>query len=223
MDVMIQLLLTWLPAGLTLLAALWLAWPALRQRRRQRALERAIGATATAQLRHVLLDDGMGGQSFFDWLLLTPQGIRVLQISRRDGAIFAGERMDSWAQMQNRRTEHFSNPLHGLDAALATLRYHLPGLPVSGNILFIGQCSFPKGRPAAVLTLDELSGLDIAGRAAAPDQTSAWSSLVEKARKVDPVSEGYLLPLGDETPKGRWLLILMLLLIAGGWLLWRLW
>jgi len=222
-DVLEQMLMSWGVVALCVLLALWLALPLLRRWRARRRLERAIVADGIEQMRDVLLDNGMGGQAFFEWLLLTPEGIRVVMTSGREGIIFAGERMDSWAQVVGKRTTHFPNPLYSLEESLSALRFHLPKQHVEANLLFIGNCSFPKGRPSSVLTPAELEqgGPVTSEREASPLLGEAWKKLQGMVRKVDPATEGYLLPIQEESPRWRWLLIVMLLIVAGVWLYWR--
>jgi hypothetical protein len=217
-------LITWGGTALLLPLALWLAWPMLGRWRRRRRLERCIASAGVERMRNVLLDDGMGGMTFYEWILLTPREIRVFMTSGRSGIIFAGERMDSWAQVLGKRTIRFANPLYSLEGLLATLRFHLPKLAIEGNILFIGDCTFPKGRPDSVLTLRDLSeeNADTNQQAVQPVLEQAWAKIKERARNVDPASEGYLLPLGEPPAYGRWLGIVLLVLAGSGWLYWRL-
>lgn len=218
-----QMLITWGVVVLLAVTALLSAWPMLKRRLARRVMERTIASSGLARLRNVLLDDGMGGQSFYEWLLLTPDGIRVLATSKRNGIIFAGERLDTWAQVLGKRTIRFDNPLYSLEESLSTLRYQLPKLSVEGRILFVADCSFPKGRPEQVLTTNEL-GLTQnkqTGETVQPEVQQAWEKLQGMVRKVDPVSESYLLPVRESPAYGRWLLIALLLMAAGVWLLWR--
>jgi len=205
------------------LLALLLAWPILRRRLIRRRMERCIARSGLEQLRNVMLDDGMGGLTFFEWLLLTPHDIRVLNINNRGGIIFAGERMDIWAQVVGKRTIRFPNPLYGMESLLSTLRYHLPKVSTDGRILFTGNCSFPKGRPENVLTLDDLASDQEASsdKGAQPVMEQAWQELKEKARKIDPTTEGYLLPVKESPTLWRWLAIVALLSATAGWLYWR--
>lgn len=217
------MLITWGVVTLLAVIALLLAWPMLKRRLARRAMERTIASSGFGRLRNVLLDDGMGGQSYYEWLLLTPSSIRVLATSGRSGIIFAGERLETWAQVLGKRTIRFDNPLYSLEESLSTLRYHLPKLPVEGRVLFIGDCSFPKGRPDKVLTPGELDnrGREPAAEAVQPVIQQAWEKLQESVRQVDPATEGYLLPVREPPAYGRWLMIVLLLLAAGAWLFWR--
>lgn len=207
-----------------LLVAAVLAWPLLRRAIERRRLERCIAAVGSAQMRNVLLEDGMGGQSFYEYLLLTPGGILSLVSNPRDGIIFGGERMDTWAQVVGKRTTRFANPFYGMEAQLTTLRHHLPQVVVEGLVLFMGNCSFPKGKPQGVWTRSDLAkaGENGGQQAVVPVLREAWQQLEQRARSIDPKREGYLLPLEQEPSRLRGLLALSLGGIALAWLLWRL-
>lgn len=215
---------TWgIPLAL-LLASLLLLLPLLRQWLEQRRMNKRIAAVGTAQLHNVLLDDGMGGQSFYERLLLTPSGILVLFTNLRNGIIFGGERMDTWAQVLGKRTIRFTNPLYHIDTQLSTLRYHLPKVKVSGSVLFVGACSFPKGKPEGVWTQEDLValGCDEQPEPLTPQFQQAWEKISQSARKIDPARDSYLLPVTDSSPLPRIGLALLLVAAALAWLLWRL-
>lgn len=219
-----DIVITWGISLALLLGALLLAWPLLQRYLERRRLEKRIATVGVAQLRNVLLDDGMGGQSFYERLLLTPHGILVLLSNPRDGIIFAGERMDSWAQVLGKRTIRFTNPLYGMEGLLSTLRYHLPKVVLEGYVLFMGNCSFPKGKPKAVWTQEDLAvaGSNEVQPAVVPVLKTAWEEIEQRARQIDPASEGYLLPLEQRPSRLRGVLALLLAGAALAWLLWRL-
>lgn len=215
-------LLIWLPALLLLAASLWLAWPLWRRWHAQRQLEQRIAALGDRQLRDVMLDDGMGGHSYFEWLLLTEQGICLLNTKRYHGNIFAGERLEKWSQVVGSRSYYFTNPLYDLEPLSATLRYHLPGVPLQAAVLFVGECRFPKGHPAAVMTRDEL--LKEGRMATIPLKLQqAWERLENLVRHPDPQRESHLLPHREEGPHWRLWLAAGLSLLALVWVLWGLW
>jgi hypothetical protein len=206
------------------LLALLLALPLLRHSFARRRMENCISTSGLERMRNVLIEDGMGGLAFFEWLLMTPHEIRVLTTNPRDGIIFAGDRMDTWAQVVGKRTIRFSNPIYGIEGLLSCLRYHQPKVTTVGRILFMGNCSFPKGRPESVMTLPDLEKEHADGvrEAVLPVVEQAWKELKEKARVADPVTEAYLLPVKESFPWLRGIAILSLLLACCGWLYWRL-
>lgn len=219
-----QQLWTWgLPLAL-LLIALVLLLPWLRKKLEQRRMDKRIAAIGTAQLKNVLLDDGMGGQSFYERLLLTPSGILVLFTNHRHGIIFGGERMDNWAQVLGKHTIRFTNPLYHIDNQLSTLRYHLPKLDVLGNVLFVGDCSFPKGKPEGVWTQEDLVALgsEEQSQPLKPQYEKAWEEISQRAHGIDPARDSYLLPVAENTSALRLWLAGLMFVSALAWLLWRL-
>lgn len=205
-----------------LLLAMLLAMPLLRSYFMRRRMERNIASSGLARMRNVLLDDGMGGMAFFEWLLMTPHDIRVLVTSPRHGIIFAGDRMDTWAQVIGKRTIRFPNPLYNMENLLSCLRYHSPKVTTQARILFMGNCSFPKGCPESVLTLKDLQQEETVREGVLPVVEQAWKALQEKARNVDPDTEAYLLPVKESTPWLRLSMVLLLCVATAGWLYWRL-
>ncbi|MCW8918665.1 MAG: hypothetical protein OQL08_07600 [Gammaproteobacteria bacterium] len=209
---------TWGVALLLLLLALLLVWQPSRLWWRARRRQRLISGYGMARLDNVILEDGMGGHKVLEHILLTPQGLRVLLPRHCEGALFAGEKIDSWTQMTQGQSFHFANPLHQLEELLATLRYHLPGIPVAGEVLFSGGCRFPKGRPGRVRLLDELG--EEQGRieqAVVPVLEEAWQQLQRQPRAA---------PVVDATAavvsRPRLWLAALSGLAALGWLGWRL-
>ena len=214
--------LLWLLAMLLLGMALFLLWPCWSKWRGQRRLEQDIIALGEQHLRDVMLEDGMGGYSYFEWLLLTEQGVCLLISKGQQGNIFAGERLEKWSQVVGSRSYYFTNPLYELEPLSATLRYHLPGTPIQGLVLFSGQCFFPKGQPDAVLTREQLPGERVPGSIPVKLQ-QAWQRLEQRARPVDPDSEAHLLPTRDSSANKRMGLavaVTVLATLVGGMALW---
>jgi restriction system protein len=213
-----ETVITWGLASVLLLVALLLAWRPLGQRRLAWRRQKLITAYGVARLDNVILDDGMGGHKVLEHILLTPQGLLVLLPRHCDGALFGGDKIDSWTQMAGGKSFHFANPLHQLQELLATLHYHLPGIPAEGRVLFSGSCRFPKGRPGRVLLLDELAGQS--GRinqAVVPVLDEAWQTLQRQPRAENSVNDSD----SSVSTAPLWLAAL-LALTATGWLGWRL-
>jgi hypothetical protein len=205
-------------ALLLLFLALFVSWRPVRLLWRARRRQRLITGYGVARLDNVVLEDGMGGHKVLEHILLTPQGLRVLLPRHCDGALFGGDKIDSWTQMVGGKSFHFDNPLHQLEELLATLRYHLPGIPVEGRVLFSGGCRFPKGRPGRILLLNELGGQG--GRidqAVVPVLDEAWQLLQRQPR-----AEGVAVDPATAVSLPRLWLAALLTLAALGWLGWRL-
>ncbi|MEN8169116.1 MAG: nuclease-related domain-containing protein [Pseudomonadota bacterium] len=201
-----------------LLFTLLLGWKPIRLLWRARRRQRLISGYGVARLNNVVLEDGIGGHKVLEHILLTPDGLLVLLPRDCDGALFGGDKIDSWTQMVGNKSFHFENPLHQLDELLAILHYHLPGIPVEGQVLFRGHCRFPKGRPERLLLLEEMVGQDRrVDQAIVPVLEQAWQKLQGQPR-AEKVADD---PVYAVSATRLWLAA-MLVLLTVGWLGWRL-
>ena len=141
-------------AALLALVALlsWLLW----RRRGGPELKQALEAVAIERLQNVLLPDGMGGHIQVEHLLLTSQGLVVIDAKSFSGTIFASERMEEWTVIGKQGRFTFPNPLGTLYDRVAALRQLVREVPVAGHVLFAGSADFSKGRPRDVLSANEL-------------------------------------------------------------------
>jgi hypothetical protein len=130
----------------------WMLW----RRNRGPELARAIEAVSIERLQNVLLPDGMGGHIQVEHLLLTGQGLLVIDAKSFAGTIFASERMAEWTVIGKQGRFTFPNPLGTLYDRVAALRQLVRDVPVAGFVLFAGGADFTKGRPRDVLSAAEL-------------------------------------------------------------------
>ncbi len=139
--------------GLVVVAALvWRFW----LRRRKLTLTQVLGAVAIDRVQDVLLPDGNGGQIQIEHLLLTGNGLLVIDVKAFEGTIFASERMAEWTVISNKGRFTFPNPLGTLYDRVAALKQLARDVPVTGLVLFGEGADFSKGRPRDVLSPPEL-------------------------------------------------------------------
>ncbi len=128
--------------------------------RARRAIDNVISSVAYDELRNVLLPTGSGEQIHVNYLLLTQKGLLLIDLFDAHGVIFAGEKMEQWSIFGPKRHFMISNPLPMLyDRVAAVRQYAGDNVPVDGRIVFSMRGEFPKGRPDAVIRLDELQDL----------------------------------------------------------------
>jgi len=150
----------YLPLLLGMLLALGLAVSALlywRYRRRRQPVQR-LRRAAAALMDNVILPDGNGGEILIELLLLTSEGIMVLDIRHADGHVFGSEAMEEWTVLAHGRRYTFGNPQHALYDRVAAVRRVVSEVPVAGYIVFAGRAEFSRGKPRHVLLLEELLG-----------------------------------------------------------------
>ena len=125
-------------------------------RRRRPQLGQALRDVSIDRLQNVLLPDGMGGQIQVEHLLLTANGLLVIDVKEFEGTIFAGERMAEWTVIGQRGRFTFPNPLGTLYDRVAALKQIVRDVPVVGFVLFGAGADFTKGRPKDVVLPGEL-------------------------------------------------------------------
>jgi hypothetical protein len=180
--------------GVLLGVGLWQWW----RRRGGPGLGHALASVAIDRLQDVLLPDGMGGQIQIEHLLLTGNGLIVIDVKAFEGTIFAGERMGEWTVIGSKGRFTFPNPLGTLYDRVAALRQVVRDVPVAGFVLFGGGADFSKGRPR-----DVLLPADLLARYPRPDQADLERLLVAFAphwdrvkAAIEPVTAGASGPVG---------------------------
>ena len=144
----------WLLGALVLVLVPLLVW--LWRRRSKDGLDSLVEAVGVDRVSDVLVSDGMGGEIHIEHLLLTGQGLVVLDVKSIGGTVFASDRMDEWTVMTSKDRISIQNPQGALYDRIAALRLLVRDVPVSGHVLFVEGADFSKGRPKDVILPDEL-------------------------------------------------------------------
>ena len=145
--------LPWIVAVILLLA-LGLLYRAYR--RRGGRLRQVLNDIAFDQIENLVIPNGDDGEILIDRLLLTPQGLLILEIKDIDGVVFGSDKMQDWTVIGASRRYTFSNPQPGLYDRIAAVREIVRQVPVAGRVLFLDGARFTKGMPGMVATLDDL-------------------------------------------------------------------
>ena len=96
------------------------------------------------------------GEIQIDHLLLTAQGLLIIDIKDVEGAVFGSDKMQEWTVIRNDRRFTFTNPQPALFDRIAAVRHIVREVPVAGRILFLDGAEFAKGVPGLVSTLQEI-------------------------------------------------------------------
>ena len=139
---------------------------------RKRRLQSVIQSISSEALVNVVIPDGMGGEIHLDHLLLTPDGLLLLDLKDMGGTVFAGDKLDEWTVMDSSARLTFRNPIPVLADRVAALKLVAPEVPVTAKVVFTDAVQFPKGHPQQVTTLDELTRERAADSEA--DLTDIW-------------------------------------------------
>ncbi|TVQ86228.1 MAG: NERD domain-containing protein [Chromatiaceae bacterium] len=148
----LQPLLWMLP--LLLWAAL-LGWlrPRLIGAAGEKAVSRVLRRMFVETLDDVILPDGRGGLTQIDHLALTPAGLLVVETKNYGGSIFGQTDEPTWTQAIGGQRNRFQNPLRQNFGHIAAVKFHAPGVPVLGRVVFTNRARFPKGMPEGVVAL----------------------------------------------------------------------
>lgn len=146
--------LPWAAGALVLLLA-GLAWR--RFSARGTRLDQVLGQIGFDRVHNLVLPNGDDGEILIDQLLLTSQGLLILEVKDVRGTVFGSDKMQDWTVIASDRRYTFPNPQPGLYDRIAAVREIVRQVPVSGRILFLDGAEFPKGVPGLVSTLDELA------------------------------------------------------------------
>ncbi|MDH5765076.1 MAG: NERD domain-containing protein [Gammaproteobacteria bacterium] len=143
-------------AIIIILLAVYFLYTIINQAHTKYKIEKKISKLGIKQLKGIIIDDGMDSTIQIDRVFLTTNGIIALSVNFLSGNIFGDDKIDTWAQVVDKRTYRFPNPLFNFEHTLAALKYHFNDIQVEGKILFIGQCAFPTGQPACALLIDDI-------------------------------------------------------------------
>ncbi len=145
----------WPPLAVALLFIIWLGYRILG--RRGESLEGVIAEISFDRIEGLVIPSADEGEILVDYLLLTSQGLLILEVKNIQGVVFGGDKMQNWTVIDDERRYTFSNPQPALYDRIAAVRQIVRQVPVAGRIVFLGGAEFTKGVPGLVCNLAELS------------------------------------------------------------------
>ena len=172
----------WLvPLGIVMLIVVWILH---RRRNSGSRLKKVLNEISHDRIDDLLIPNGDEGEIQIDHLLLTSQGLLIVDIKEAVGAVFGSDKMKEWAVISNERRYTLSNPQAALYDRIAAVRHIVRQVPVAGRILFLDGAEFTKGVPSLVSNLDELlEEFGEADKAAAKVKVDAFKPHWDLVRK----------------------------------------
>jgi hypothetical protein len=181
--------------GLLVIIVLIGAWLFYRHRRAGDRLKRILGEIGHDRIDNLLIPNGDEGEIQIDHLLLTSQGLLIVDIKDAVGTVFGSDKMTEWTVISDERRYTFANPQAALYDRIAAVRHIVRQVPVAGKILFLDGAKFTKGVPSMVSSLDQLlDEFGEADKAAAKVKVDAFKphwDLVRKAALGSEVEQIY--------------------------------
>jgi hypothetical protein len=150
-----DLTVTWLlSAAVVVLLAIWLV--VRRRQGRSRSLTSVLNDIAFERIQGLVIPKADEGEIQIDYLMLTAQGLLIVDIKDVQGAVFGSDKMQDWTVISNDKRFTFSNPQPALYDRIAAVRQIVRQVPVAGRVVFLDGAEFKKGVPDLVCNLDEL-------------------------------------------------------------------
>ena len=175
-------------AGSALMVGGAFGYRAYRRAARRRSLIARLDRVSFQAVHQVLVPDGMGGFIHVDHVLLTPQGVLILDTRRVAGLIFGGDQMSEWTVLGRGRRHTFDNPQPALYDRIAAVKALVDDVAVEGRLVFSNVGKFTKGMPKNVLMMDSIEvqfpavDRSLKGSAAYAGMLEAWNRLMPQLR-----------------------------------------
>jgi hypothetical protein len=141
-------------SAVALLLLVWIVYRLVRGK--GGGLEHAIAEISFDRIEGLVIPNADEGEILVDYLLLTSQGLLILEVKDVQGAVFGGDKLQDWTVINDERRYTFSNPQPALYDRIAAVRQIVREVPVAGRILFLDGAEFTKGTPELVANLSQL-------------------------------------------------------------------
>jgi hypothetical protein len=136
-----------------MLVSMWRVW---RRRHARAKLQQTIRKLGLDAVQDALVPDGMGGWLHIDFMLLTPNGVLLVELHDIAGNVFGGDQMTLWTVIDGPRRSTFGNPQGPMYDRVAAVKALTNELQVQGRLVFGRRARFPKGLPRWTTTFDSL-------------------------------------------------------------------
>lgn len=161
---------------------------ARHRRRSEYQINKVLKPLTRAEVKNIIIPDGIGGLLEVEHLILMEQGLLLIATYPIHGDLFGGEKIDQWTQIVKGRSYKFANPLRHIRTAYHALKSLAPNIPIEYRIIFTADARFPKGKPEHVAVVSSLLA-DMAMIQSAPKipepAQQAWDRILRIARKTD--------------------------------------
>jgi hypothetical protein len=140
-----------------LLVVVLLIWLIVRGRATQgRSLTKVLDSISFDRIEALIIPNADEGEIQIDYLVLTAQGLLIVDVKDVNGAVFGSDKMQDWTVISDDHRYTFNNPQPALYDRIAAVRQIVRQVPVAGRIVFLDGAEFTKGTPGLVCDIDEL-------------------------------------------------------------------
>ena len=168
-------------AIVVLVVVLGIIWYRLKHPSDDKQIDTTISELGIEHRKDVIISDGVYGYHFIDYLILFPEQIMLLGVQHYEGYIFGAENIDEWAQVVNKKSYKFVNPLQNYLTCAQTINSQIKDANVVARMVFTSTSQFPKGVPGGVYRMEnfrtELESL-VRGKTLDGQTKTVWDELV---------------------------------------------
>lgn len=152
----------------------------------------ALLASGLPHVRDVVIPDRVGGYTQVDHLLLTAEGLVLLETQYFTGELHGSAHTQRWIRFERGQRHDFDNPFRRLRELAETLDAMILGdavqVSVESRLVATGPARFAKGVPEGVLTEPMLKDyLASRARTIPARQRAVWDVLLSRVA-CDPVA-----------------------------------
>ena len=214
-------LITWGVAGIIILFGFFLQITEIKEYIAEWKLSNLLKNTGSDVLHNVTIPDGMDGNIFIEYLILTQKKIILLGVKRYRGLIFAAEKIDLWTQVIGNKSYKFNNPLLQLENDALALVAKIENVIIEEKVLFINGSEFPKGKPEKVISVDDVKKWEQEGTDGVSTTLKvAWDELSSLSASNDD-TKGVLIDDAHSSDINVFSLVVVIIALSL-WLTWRL-
>ncbi len=154
---------------------------------------RLLAESGLPYMRDVVIPDEVGGYTQIDHVLLTAQGLVLMEWQHFGGVLHGSDFSQEWTRFEGKERHEFVNPLRRVHKLASTLDQLIlgekVGMPMHGFLLISGGARFAKGWPQGVLDQDGLRTWLAGQSAVIPARYQAvWRVLLSRVA-CEPVTE----------------------------------
>jgi hypothetical protein len=120
------------------------------------SLEKALADIGYQRIEALVIPGADEGEIQVDQLLLTSQGLLILEVKDVQGVVFGSDKMQDWTVIAADRRYTFPNPQPALYDRIAAVRQIVRQVPVAGRVVFLDGAEFTKGTPSLVCDVKQL-------------------------------------------------------------------
>lgn len=120
------------------------------------SLEKALADIGYQRIEALVIPSADEGEIQVDQLLLTSNGLLIIEVKDVQGTVFGSDKMQDWTVIGEDRRYTFPNPQPALYDRIAAVRQIVRQVPVAGRVVFLDGAEFTKGTPSLVCDIEQL-------------------------------------------------------------------